>query len=233
MSADAVSQDVPGGSGAVDRDALGDLFGALAYAELTASLQLAVDAGRAPGIRVQAALGRMMTVEFGHFERLTSRLAELGRDPEEAMAPFVPAIRAYHERTMPSDWLEGLVKAYVGDGIARDFYREIAVHLDAPDRELVEQVLGDGGQDELVVALVTEAIGADLRLSGRLALWGRRLVGEAIAQTQFVMVERDSLASLILGGGLGAGLDLAELGRMITRLTEAHAARMQRLGLSA
>ena len=28
------------------------------------------------------------------------------------------------------DWLEGLVKAYVGDGIAPDFYREIATYVD-------------------------------------------------------------------------------------------------------
>lgn len=233
MTGDVVSQEPPQGSGTVDQDALADLFGALAYAELTASLQMAADAARAPSIPVQSALGRMMTVEFGQFERLTARLAELGRDPEEAMAPFVPAIRAYHDRTTPSDWLEGLVKAYVGDGIARDFYREVAVHLEPLDRALVEQVLGDGDQDDLVVASVTEAIEKDPRLAGRLALWGRRLVGEAIAQTQYVMVERDSLASVIVGGGLGSGLDLAEFGRMITRLTEAHAARMQRLGLTA
>lgn len=231
MSREAVSQEVPAGSGPVDQDALADLFGALAYAELSASLQMAVDAARAPDLVVQTALGRMMAVEFGQFERLSARLVELGKDPADAMAPFISAIRAYHERTTPSDWLEGLVKAYVGDGIARDFYREIAVHLEPPDRQLVEQVLGDGGQDDLVVASVTEAIGTDPRLAGRLALWGRRLVGEAIAQTQYVMVERDSLAGLILGGGFGS--DLAELGRMITRLTEAHAARMQRLGLTA
>ena len=27
--------------------------------------------------------------------------------------------------TAPSDWLEGLVKAYVGDSISEDFYREV------------------------------------------------------------------------------------------------------------
>ena len=42
------------------------------------------------------------------------------------MAPFVAALEAYHDQTEPNDWLEALIKAYVGDGIADDFYREVA-----------------------------------------------------------------------------------------------------------
>jgi hypothetical protein len=39
---------------------------------------------------------------------------------------------------------------------------------------------------------------------------------------------------LLVGGGSGrAGGDLAEIGRMFTRLTEAHTERMGRLGLTA
>ena len=48
------------------------------------------------------------------------------------MAPF----DAFHARTAPADWLEGLVKAYVGDGLAADFYREIAAFLDADTRTI-------------------------------------------------------------------------------------------------
>ena len=44
---------------------------------------------------------------------------------EAAMAPFVAPFASFHERTRPKGWLEGLVKAYVGDGIAKDFYREM------------------------------------------------------------------------------------------------------------
>lgn len=217
----------------VDREALVDLLGALAYAELTACLRMAADAQRAPDIRVQVALARMATVELGHYEQLAARLADLGVDPEVAMQPFVAAISAFHDRTTPRDWLEGLVKAYVGDGIGRDFYREVSAHLDPEDAALVQQVLSDTGQDDFVVEAVTAAVQADPALSGRLALWGRRLVGEAIAQAQYVAVERDALAALIVGGGTRTGLDLAELGRMFSRLTEAHSARMQRLGMSS
>ena len=44
------------------------------------------------------------------------------------------------------------------------------------------------------------AIAADPALAGRLALWARRLVGEALSQAQQVAVERDALALLLVGG---------------------------------
>ena len=76
-----------------------------------------------------------------------------------------------------------------------------------------------------------DATPADPRVSGRLALWGRRLVGEALSQAQQVAAERDALTTLLVGGGTFPGADLAELGRMFARLTDEHTRRMQRLGL--
>src|SRR3712207_6907758 len=90
----------------------------------------------------------MAAAEIGHHCRLTERLAEHGADPSAAMAPFVPALDAFHESTRPSTWLEGLVKAYVGDGLASDFYREIASFLPEPDRVLVLEVLADTRSEE-------------------------------------------------------------------------------------
>ena len=171
--------------------------------------------------------------EFHHYEALTASLREMGVDPEEAMAPFIAPIDAFHDRTRPTGWLEGLVKAYVGDGIATDFYREISAYVDPATQALVRSVLQDVGQAEFAVRAVREAIAADPRIAGRLALWGRRLVGEALSQAQRVAVERDALASLLVGGHNRPGADLAELGRMFARLTDEHTRRMDRLGLSA
>ena len=50
------------------------------------------------------------------------------------------------------------------------------------------------------------------RLGGRLALWGRRLMGEALTQAQRVAAERDALTALLAGGVDRPGLDLAALG---------------------
>ncbi len=100
-----------------------DLLGLLAYALLVAFFRLAEDAALADSLADKADLGEMAVAEFGHFQLLRRRIQELNVDPYDAMHPFVPAIDEFHARTAPSNWLEGLVKAYVGDGIAADFYR--------------------------------------------------------------------------------------------------------------
>lgn len=223
----------PADAGApVDPDAVVDLLGVLAYAELSASLRLAADASRAPGTGTRVAMARLAAAHVGHHDLLAQRLGELGCRPDDAMRPFVAAIDGFHDRTAPSDWLEGLVKAYVGDGLAQDFYRAVAQHIDPQDRGLVETVVADAAQDDFVVQTVTDAIEVDPVVGGRLALWARRLVGEAVAQAQYIAVERDALAALVVGGA-GGGADLAELGRMFARLTEQHVERMRRLGLAS
>ncbi len=212
-------------------DALPELLGAIGYAELTAALRMAADALAAPGLGVRLWMGRASGLGLEHFERIATRLRESGHDPEAAMAPFVGPVDAFHERTRPRDWLEALVKVYVGDGIARDFYREVAQHVDEPSQGLIESVLQVDAQDEFVVRAITDAIALEPAVAGRLALWGRRLVGEAIAQTQYVALQREALLGLLVGGQ-GNGVDLADLGRMFTRLIELHGARMARLGLT-
>jgi tRNA-(MS[2]IO[6]A)-hydroxylase (MiaE)-like len=210
-----------------------DLLGAIAYGELSAFERLAEDAKLAPTIEDKMAVGAMAAAEFGHLQKLCERLSQLGADPGEAMRAFQPGFDAFHEHTAPSDYYEGLIKAYVGDGLAADFYREIAAYLDPQTREVIISSLEDTGKTEFVVERVRAGIREDHRLGGRLALWGRRLMGEALTQAQRVAGERDALSALLAGGVDRPGLDLAALGRMFTRLTERHAQRMSDLGLDA
>ena len=100
-------------------------------------------------------------------------------------------------------------------------------------RGLVASGTVDSGQTAFIVERVRAGIAEDHRLGGRLALWGRRLMGEALTQAQRVAGDRDSLTALLAGGVDRPGLDLAALGRMFTRLTELHAERMAQLGLEA
>ena len=228
----------PAESGLVFEDAeyrlaVVDLLGAIAYGELSAFERLVDDAKLAPSVRDKVEMGAMASLEFGHVGRLHDRIRELGTDPFEAMAPFEAPIDLFHTHTAPADWYEGLVKAYVGDGLAADFYREIAAYLDAGTRDLIIASLDDAGQADFAVRRIRQAIADDPKLGGRLALWGRRLMGEALTQAQRVAAERDALSALLAGGIDRPGLDLAAIGRMFTRLTEAHTARMNALGLQA
>ena len=214
-------------------DAVTDLLGVLAYAELVAFERLAYDARMAPTLEDKAALARLATAEFGHYQLLERHLDGMGVGAEKAMAPFVVPLEAFHAQTAPSDWAESLVKAYVGDGIAADFYREIAKLLDPTARALVLEVLADTGHAEFAVERVRQVIAADPTIAGRLALWGRRIVGEALAQAQAVCAEREALVTLLVGGVAGANADIGELMRTFTRITDAHMRRMAALGLSA
>jgi hypothetical protein len=214
-------------TGPVDEATI-DLLGVLAYGELTALERLASDARLAPTIADKAALATMAAAEFGHYRQLHDHLVALGADPEKAMAPFVEPLDEFHDTTDPSDWFEGLIKAYVGDGLATDFYREVSAFVpDDATRALVLEVLADTGQAEFAVARVREATAVDPALAGRLALWARRLVGEALLQAQKVAVQREALIELLVGG---SG-DLAGVARLLNRLTDNHTARMEALGL--
>jgi hypothetical protein len=213
----------------VSEDAVIDLLGALAYGELSAFDHLADDAGLAPTLAGRAQMSEMAAVEFGHYRQLADRLTELGTTPDQAMAPFVAALETYHSLTKPSTWLESVVKAYVGDGIAADFYREVSVFVDDDTGKLIRDVLTEAGRAEFAVREVETAVADQPSIAGRLALWGRRLVGEAISQTQHVLADRDSLM-LLLVAGTG---DLTGVAALITRITDRHAERMDALGLSS
>ncbi|MDT4922567.1 MAG: hypothetical protein QOG01_280 [Pseudonocardiales bacterium] len=210
-------------------DAVVDLLGALGYGELSAFAHLAEDAGLAPTLSGRAEMSEMAAVEFGHYRRIADRLTELGAPPDQAMAPFVAALETYHSLTEPSTWLESVVKAYVGDGMAADFYREVAAFVDDATGDLIRDVLTDTHRAEFAIREVRAAVAERPAIAGRLALWARRLVGEAISQTQHVLADRDSLMMLLVQG---TG-DLTGVAALISRITDRHAERMTTLGLDS
>ncbi|MGL4178191.1 MAG: ferritin-like fold-containing protein [Dermatophilaceae bacterium] len=211
------------------RAAVVDLLGVLAYGELTAFIRMAVDSDLAPTLSLKSSMAQLANAEYLQYVQLVERMTAMGIEPEPAMAPFVAPLTAYHERTKPKGWLEGLVKAYVGEGIAKDFYREMSALVDAETRAVMNLALDDAAETEFIVSIVRDALRTDRTAAGRLALWGRRLLGEALSQAQAVAVERDAMSALLVGGGV----DLAEVGAMFTRLTTNHEKRMNRLGLAA
>ena len=201
-----------------------DLLGVLAYGQLSAFTRVAADSGLAP-LAARRLVGRTAVDFYRHFEQLAARLESMGVRVEDAMAPFVEVIDEYHDRTHPTDWLEGLVKAYVGDGIARDFYREIAKYVDEDTQAFVAAILQDHGQAAFIVAEVREAIcrrpsgGRSAGAVGSTA--GRR--GDPAGPARRRRAGRP--ARPCSWAAVEGGADLVELGHMFERLTAAHTER--------
>jgi hypothetical protein len=220
---------------------LADLFGVMAYGELSAFERLSSDARYSPTLHDRAVLGRIAVAEFQHYELVSARLAEMGIDVEDAMLPFQPAVDHFHERTKPGDWYESLMKAYVVDAVASDFYRAVSAHLDEATRELIEKIQTSDSSTSVLRDLLKKGLADDPRLASRLALWGRRLLGEALTQAQRVGMEHAFLVSLLSGrtsGGVESGPSETGPGQretvseLLQELVEGHSRRMVGLGLT-
>ena len=212
---------------AAEHPGINELFSLLAYGEVAAFYRLTDEARMAPDLRGRINMARMAAAEMGHYELLRSTLESRGVDVLAAMTSYAPALEQYHRLTTPSTWLEALVKTYVGDAMAADLYLAIAGSLPDEVADVVRAVLAETVHSQFVVAEVRSAVNSSGRQRSRLALWSRRLLGEAITQAQYVLADRDEFVDLVLaGGGLGQVTDLFD------RLQRTHNDRMQQLGLA-
>ncbi len=208
-----------------------DLLGSIAYGELSAFERLAADAQYAPSLAERAVLGRMAVAEFGHYEAMCARLNEMGMDPELAMAPYQRMVDAFHERTRPVDWHESLMKAYVVEAITEEFYAAMSERLDEPTHEAIAKVRTSDGQLAELTSMLKKMLAEDPRLASRLALWGRRLVGEALTQVQRIGAKHSFLVGLRPDATPAQAA--ADLSVILSTLTRNHSKRMSKLGLTA
>ena len=204
-----------------------ELFALLAYGEVAAFYRLTDEARMAPNLNGRINMASMAAAEMNHYEVLRDALARRGVDIAPAMTKYASALENYHRLTTPSTWLEALVKTYVGDALAADFYLEIADALPGEVADVVRSVLSETGHSQFVVAEVRSAVTASDRQRHRLALWSRRLLGEAITQAQFVLADHDELVDLVMSGG-----GLSQMTDFFDRLQNTHNSRMQELGLA-
>jgi len=153
---------------------------------------------------------------------IVAEIRRRGDEPAEAMRPFAEEIEGFRALLVGSDWRETLLAALMSGGLLDDFFIRLAGGLPGDVGPRIQQLLGaDSGQEALLEVLRGE-IAADPQLGSRLAMWGRRLVGDTL------LVARSALH---LSGNRAA--DEERIEPIFTELIAAHTRRMDALGLTA
>ncbi|MBI5160506.1 MAG: hypothetical protein HY996_03685 [Micrococcales bacterium] len=197
-----------------------EYLGLAAYLELT----LFEDAGRAialaPTTAAKSALSAVAQPHLLAHEGMVAELRRRGRDPVGAMEPHRRDLDEYRRRVEGQDWFEAIVTCYLTAGFLTDFFRGLAAGLPPELRTRMEMLLDIRESQRVLTELLLAAIDGNPRLAARLAMWGRRLVGDTM------LVARGAL-----GVGIVAGQERIE--PVFTELIAAHTRRMAALGLTA
>lgn len=197
-----------------------DFLGIAAYVELVLFEDAARAIALAPSTASKSALGRVAQPHLAAHEGLVDQLQRRGGDPVAAMEPHRDDLEEYRRRVQGADWFEALVTCYLTAGFLTDFFTGLAGGLPADLRSRVEALLDDRATESVLVAQLRAAIADNPRLAARLAMWGRRLVGDTM------LVARSAL-------GVGPGSGPERIEPIFTELIAAHTRRMDGLGLTA
>lgn len=218
----------------VERIALGDLrpdtealLGRVAYLKLALFESASAVAGRATDLGDREAITRVAAAVLEQHTELTALIEARGAVSAAAMHPFTADIDRYRRRLADSGWHESVLTLHLSAGLLDDFFAGLAAGLPEPDARRVVPILQrDIGHDALV-AVLEQGLAADERLGSRLALWGRRLVGDTL------LVARSALADVRDAAGAPASTEERRIEPILNDLIAAHTRRMDRLGLTA
>lgn len=207
--------------------AASELIGVCAYTHLTAFTRLSIAADRAPELAMKPTLAALAVAAYERYGVLQRAAEGYQLDIVALMEPFVSAIDEYHRRTAATDWVEGALKAYVGDGLTADVHRMLAGHIEPPVGELITSLLEHTTEEQVFLGLLQRALDQYPSRVGTLSLYARKLLGEAMTRARTALRRAQALAEV-------AGPDAPEpreASVVLARLAQAHEERMAVLGL--
>jgi hypothetical protein len=214
-------------------------LGQLAYHQLSTFEILTNELKYSPNTSYKAELSAAASKHFLRYKNLAKSLEVAKLEPAEAMDPFVERIETFNSRLTGIDWYETLLKVYLTQGMLDDFYRRLAAGLEPKLAAEVEKVLSDRSFEKFVVKVLNDAMEHEPKLRSRLALWGRRLIGDTLLEVRAVLDDRH-LAGVPKNRRLSAQEErdvrlkaYEKLEPLTTELNAAHTGRMDALGLTA
>ena len=194
-------------------------LGQAAYLQLSLYETMGRAGASAPTLSGRLVTGVLATTALERHRTIVGEIERTGGDPAVLMAPHREAIDLFLERTSGADWYESMLTGYVTAGILNDLFGSLLRSLPADVRGRLKNVF-DAREEAAVVEELTARIEEEPQVGSRLAMWGRRLVGDTL------LVARSALAS-------HAREDQERLEPVWTELIAAHTRRMDALGLTA
>jgi hypothetical protein len=197
-------------------------LGQAAYLQLSAFETLSGCLAGAPTTKSKEAVGRIASLSLAKHRGLIAEIERRGEDPAAAMEAHAPRIDAFRHTTLGADWHETLITSYVTTGILDELMVSLAAGLPGDYPARMTALLSGDEESRLIAEVLREAIDANPHLASRLAMWGRRLVGDTLLIARSALALPDNAAP-----------DDARLEPVFTELIAAHTRRMDDLGLTA
>jgi hypothetical protein len=195
------------------------VLGQAAYLQLALFEALGRAASASSALPAKAALSASAGLVLAKHRALSDELRRRGADPATAMAPHRLATDAFIEKVAGADWYEALTSIYLTTGLLDDFFARLASGIPDTGERVAAIISGDNGM-AAIVDLLSEGIAATPTLASRLAVWGRRLVGDTL------LLARSALPA-------GPAPKERRIEPILTELMAEHTRRMDRLGLTA
>lgn len=197
-------------------------LGKSAYLQLTMFENLSRVVRSAPNTEAKSAVSQVAGFALAKHQALVAELERHGVDAAATMQPFVAEIDSFQRVTQGNDWYESVTSCYLTAGFLDDFLVRLAAGLSgAPGARIVDILSADTGESVIVRELLA-AIEKNPRLGARLAMWGRRLVGDTMLVARWTLRQSENHDS-----------DEEQIEPVFTELIAAHTRRMDALGLTA
>lgn len=199
-----------------------EFLGRAAYVQLTLFENLGRALAMAPTTSAKAALSRAAELSMVKHRGLAGVIEKSGGSVADVMEPYATGIDGFQRVTLGSDWFETIVTCYLTAGFLDDFFVRLAAGLPPASATQVIGVLSQDSGEALLAEELRSAMEANPRLASRLAMWGRRLVGDTMLLARQSLTYSENHKS-----------DEARIEPVFTELIAAHTRRMDSLGLTA
>jgi hypothetical protein len=197
-------------------------LGKSAYLQLAVFENLSRVVRTAPSTEAKSALSQVAGFALLKHQGLVAEIERHGGDAAATMQPFVTEIDRFQRVTEGSDWYESVTSCYLTAGFLDDFLVRLSTGLPGTAGARIVAILEADSGESVVVSELLAATSANPRLGARLAMWGRRLVGDTMLLARWTLRPSDNHDS-----------DEARIEPVFTELIAAHTRRMDALGLTA